>query len=285
MKRIAQLPEPEQLTFYRSRRPDSNWEEMRDDALDGGMAAHRAVKRTTVAQQRCLCAFCEMKICDVVPDLQQDEPMPGIRIEHFHPKSDRSDGANWSLVWTNLWAVCPGGDTWQPDATGDSRHRKKQRLENLSCDAFKNHQINRNQLHANPSGRILSPDSIPPFPLLFQYTTDGKMEPDEHACKQIAIAPNHFSSTFELAQSTITHLNLNCTRLAKLRSEVVEEMDDFFSSLREAEPDGGRQTLAAYAAQLFSAEPRKSWPEFFSLFRWLLGDIAEQRLQDIGFAG
>lgn len=218
MKRITQLPEPEQLTLFRSTRPDSTWEEMRDNALDGGMAAHRAVKRTTVAQQRCLCAFCEMKIWDWVPDLQQDEPMPGIRIEHFHPKSDRSEGTNWSLVWTNLMAVCPGGDTWQPDATDDPRPRKKQRLENLSCDAFKNRQINRNQLHANPTGWILSPNSIPASPLLFQYTTDGKMEPDQHACKQIAIAPNQFSSTFEVLQSTITHLNLNSTRSANPRS-------------------------------------------------------------------
>lgn len=285
MKRVAQLPEPDALAEYRTQRQDSTWEEMRDDAIDGGMAAHRAVKRTTLAQQRCLCAFSEMKDHNVVPDLATDHNIANVRIEHFHPKSDKSIGTNWNLVWTNLWAVCFGGDYWPPMALPDPKHRVEPRHENLSCDAFKNGQVTRGRLSVQPEGWMLSPDLIPAFPRLFQYTTDGRIEPDSNTCKQVQIQGNQFTTTLELVENTITHLNLNCTRLSRLRNDVLDEIDAFVAERREAEPDNGPQILAGYAENIFNEDPTQPWPEFFTLYRWLLGDAAEQRLQEIGFVG
>jgi uncharacterized protein (TIGR02646 family) len=138
MKRIAQFPEPQSLNEYRTTRPQSSWDELRNDALDGGMAAHRAIKRRTLAQQRCLCAYCEQRIHDHVPDSLSDDNIANIRIEHFHPKSDKTTNTNWNLVWENLWAVCDGGDNWPPMALPDPNQRVEPRSENLSCDAFKN---------------------------------------------------------------------------------------------------------------------------------------------------
>jgi hypothetical protein len=66
---------------------------------------------------------------------------------------------------------------------------------------------------------------------------------------------------------------------------VLYEVDDLLERLRDAEPDNGPQNLAEYAAFIFPDDPRQPWPEFFSLFRWLLGGAAEQRLQQIEFAG
>lgn len=285
MKRINQFPEPAALAAFRTRRPGSTWDEMRDDAIDGGMAAYRSVKSTTLAQQRCLCAFCEMKDHNVVPDAETDQKITNVRIEHFHPKGDSSAETNWHLMWTNLWAVCFGGDNWPPMAPPDHRHRVMPRHENLSCDAFKNGQVERGRLSAKPEGWILSPDLIPAFPCLFKYTTSGNVEPDSTTCQQVAIPGNRLGTTTEIVQNTITHLNLNCTRLSRLRSEVMEEVDEYLAGLREADPHNGRQIVAEYAANIFSPNPKQPWPEFFSLYRWLLGDAAEQRLQEIGFAG
>jgi len=285
MKRIAQLPEPRALAIYRTHCPNSTWDEMKDDAIAGGMAAHRSIKRTTLAQQRCLCAFCEIKDHNAVPDLTIDQNIAHVRIEHFHPKSDRSTETNWNLIWTNLWAVCFGGDYWPPMATPDHRHRVDPRQENLSCDAFKNGQIERGQLAIQPAGWILSPDLIPAFPCLFKFTTSGRIEPDSDTCQQVLIQGNRFSTTRELVENTITHLNLNCTRLSRLRRDVMDEIDAYFADRRESDPENGPQIAASYAAKVFNEDPTQPWPEFFTLYRWLLGYAAEQRLQEIGFTG
>ena len=285
MKRIARLPEPSSLASYRYQCPNSSWDEMRNEPLHGGMAAHRAIRRVTLAQQRCLCAFCERRLQSEVPDLEQDDHVADLRIEHFHPKSDCRANINWHLVWANLWAVCDGGDNWPPGAPPDPKSRVEPRSENLSCDAFKNRQIQKGKLSEQPEGWLLAPDSLPAFPSLFAFSSDGQIRPDDAACNSHQIPGNQYGSTRELVSATILHLNLNCTRLSRLRENVLYEVDDLLEMLRNAELDNGPQKVAEYAEFIFPDDPRHPWPEFFSLFRWLLGGAAEQRLQQIGFVG
>lgn len=285
MKRIAQRPEPQSLNDFRENRPQSSWEELRNDAEVGGMAAHRAIKRTSLAQQRCLCAFCEQRIHEQVPDLFFDENIPNIRIEHFHPKSDQTTETNWNLVWGNLWAVCHGGDSWPPMAIPNPKQRVEPKSENLSCDAFKNKQIEIGKLPLQPEGWMLSPDLIPAFPTLFRYSTEGEILADETACAGFAINGNQFATTNALVNATIARLNLNCPRLSRLRESVIYELEDMFLDLSEGEPDRGAELFAKYAENTFKDDPQQPWPEYFSLYRWYLGVAAETRLQQIGYAG
>lgn len=285
MKRVARLPEPQQLTDYRTQCPESTWKELCEDPLDGGMSAHRAIKRTTLAQQRCLCAFCEQRIYNEVPDLSINHNIASIRTEHFHPKSDKSTDTNWHLIWENLWAVCDGGDNWPPMALADPRQRVEPKHENKSCDAFKNDQVISGKLSQQPEGWLLAPDSIPAFPNLFRFSTKGEIKADADVLAVVIIQGNRLPSTEMLVEATITHLNLNCSRLSRLREAVIEELDIAFFERMESEPDRGPEIMADFASYIFVVDPQKPWPEYFSLYRWYLGDAAEARLQQIGYTG
>src|SRR4051794_17876168 len=82
---------------------------MRNDPHHGGQQAYRDIKRTLVRAQRCLCAFCEMRIADGTDNAALDARKSEQRVEHFHPKDDTVRPPNWALHWPNLWTVCLGG--------------------------------------------------------------------------------------------------------------------------------------------------------------------------------
>ena len=151
---------------------------MRNDSLHGGQQAYLDVKRSLIRGQRDLCAYCEIRLADGLDDQAIDAKRHEQRVEHFHPKSDNSDPLNWALHWLNLWAVCLGGSDRPPAGVPADPLRFQEPLPaNLSCDAFKEGQIERGRLPASPEGWILSPDEVPAFPILFQYAPSGMPEP------------------------------------------------------------------------------------------------------------
>lgn len=283
MKRCKKLPEPASLETYRQAQPQGTWENMRDDPFYGGQEAYREIKSRLVRGQRCLCAYCEIKIAENTDEESIRERTHLQRIEHFHPKADRDSSKNWALKWSNLWAVCQGGSKNLP---GDTTHYLLPLPENLSCDAFKDHQIDGGRLSKNPEGWILAPDEIPAFPLLFGFSPAGVPEPNLENCETVVLTKNNHSDTATMVSETIKHLNLGCTRLSNARRIVKAQLEKKIERARKKSPGvAPQEVLFLLAQRLFSSNTDSPWSHFFSLIRWRLGDVAEQHLRSIGYEG
>jgi len=287
VKRCQKLPEPATLTAYRQAQPAGTWDEMRDDAMHGGQQAYRDIKRILTRGQRCLCAYCEGRIAQGTTDEELDARRDQQCVEHFHPKEDRNHPPNWALHWSNLWAVCDGGAKRPPTGEAIDAMRYLPPLpENLSCDAFKGHQIRTGRLDMNPDGWILKPDEIPAFPLLFQFAPDGTPEAHPRNCAAVTVANNKHQDTATLVSETIRHLNLGCPRLNRNRRIAKDQLRKQIQQVRKRtrgiQP---RDALLLLARRLFSQRAESPWPEYFTLIRWHLGEPAEEHLRAIQFAG
>lgn len=287
MKTGRKMEEPSTLTAYRAACPESTWNEMRDNPFHGGQSAYRDIKTTLVRGQRCLCAYCETRIADGTTDHEINARKTEQRVEHFHPKEDVDRPPNWALHWPNLWAVCHGGSDWPPEGEPLNPARHEQPLgENLSCDAFKARQIESGQLNNSPEGWVLAPHEIPPFPLLFQFAPDGTPEPHVANCQNVLIPGNNHSDTETIVAQTITHLNLGCSRLNRVRRIARAQLEKRIETDRRANP--GRPAddiMLRLVRRLFSETPESPWPEFFTLIRWRLRETAERRLQEMRYSG
>ena len=125
MKKLYKSPPPNELTTYAASYPTDRWDDFCTHAAEDQRPGddYRAIKRRLIDDQGGLCGYCEQKVGDHDSSLQ--------RIEHYHPKSDKSDQAvNWALLWPNILLVCTGGE-------GDGANYSLPK--NLSCDAHKNH--------------------------------------------------------------------------------------------------------------------------------------------------
>ena len=282
MKQCKKLPEPDSLTGYRAANPDATWDEMRDDAHHDGMRAAQETKVILVRGQRCLCAFCECLLADDCTEDSIQARRSEQRVEHFQPKSsDRPP--NWDLLWSNLWAVCRGGSTQTDEEKRTGLHPLP---DNLSCDSFKDHQLTCGRLPAVPSGWILAPDEIPAFPLIFEFSPTGVPEPHYENCESITFPSNQYLTSRELVEKTIEHLNLGCFRLAEKRRIAKARLENRIEQARRNSPgSSAKEVMLNLARTLFSATPDSPWPEFFTLIRWRLGDVAEERLKSIDYDG
>jgi len=283
VKRCLKLAEPPLLTAYRAVKQDATWDELRNDAFDQGQQAAREVKTTLVRGQRCLCAFCETHIAEGTSDGEIDARKRDQRVEHFHPKSDPSRPPNWNLHWPNLWGVCLGGS----DKSAIQQQADIYPLpENLSCDAFKDHQIRAGKLSSHPEGWIMAPDEVPALTLLFQYAPNGAPEPHMQNCAATVLPNNNFDDTASLVANTILHLNLGCARLNAQRLVVKKHLEKEITLARQrAGGQTSQQAMMVVVRRFFRQDPASPWSHFFSLVRSRLGDVAEQHLQSIGYQG
>lgn len=245
MKRVEKSAEPQSLADFRTACPDATWEQMRNDALHNGQQAYADCRSHTSEDQRGLCAYCEI-------GLNKDQPHK-CRVEHIHPKSDNSSGHNWHLDWQNLLSVCNGGEK---DGCAETPLP-----ENLSCDA-----------HKNNSHLAVSPLDIPAFPNVFAFD-----KANWHLHADLAICASTGLDADKLEQSIET-LNLNCTRLTRLRREVLFAIERRKKILREKRysPENAAPILAQDFFQ-------HRWPEFFTTIRCCLGDAAEDYLRSINY--
>ncbi|MFN0055151.1 MAG: hypothetical protein ACKV0T_23505 [Planctomycetales bacterium] len=171
MKTCVKSAEPAALSEFRRACPKASWKELKDDALHGGQAAFQDINRTTLLDQRCLCARCEIYLAFGTALAATNATKANRRIEHFHPKSDFGGELNWGLHWPNLWAVCQGGTQRPPEGEPlNIEHFLSPLPDNLSCDASKDHHIDNGRLPVRLEGYILAPDEVPPFPPLFVFT-------------------------------------------------------------------------------------------------------------------
>ena len=262
MKKINKTPGPNPLTAYAEDNPDGNW----DDGFrnHNGGEDYQTVRRLILEDQGGLCAYCETGLKELPPHKQ--------RVEHFHPKSDKSNpGKNWALDWKNILGVCIGGD--------DSDKETHPLPQNLSCDSHKNHLANKGKLPEPCEGWLINPLSIVASPCLFDLDKrTGELIPYGDACENVEIEGNQTESTQAMVQKTIDILNLNCDRLNQQRIKV---LNAYNSQIKEARKNNDKRCFSKMAKRWF----REKWPSFFTTRRILLGKHAETYLEQIGFQG
>ena len=247
MKRVEKSAEPQSLTAFRTACPNATWEQMRNDALHNGQQTYADCRSQAGGDQRGLCAYCEML-------LNEDQPHK-CRVEHIHPKSDDSSGHNWHLDWQNLLCVCNGGETEGCAETPLP--------ENLSCDA-----------HKKDSHLAVNPLDIPAFPNVFAFDkANWHLHADPAACALAGLDVG-------LLEQSIKTLNLNCHRLARLRREVLFDIERRKKILRDK-----HYTPEKAAPILANGYFQTQWPEFFTTIRCCLGPDAEEYLRSINYKG
>ena len=270
MKRVLKGNEPLSLRTFRTAVPSGQWQYMRDDALFGGQQAYADCRKSTIADQGGLCAFCEI-------DIRDNDPLK-CHVEHFHPKSDISPTKNWALDWNNLLGVCNGGSYAHTPTPG---HYLAPRDENLSCDQHKDQMIQRGKLPNACEGWILNPLQLCSQPSIFQLAlSTGKLGAHPINCGLISINGNKHASTEALVEYTIDMLNLNCDRLLKSRLVIIRHIENAKKRQRQLgfnAADG----LTNLSREYF----RRRWLGFFSTYRICLGNSAEAHLTSIGYQG
>jgi uncharacterized protein (TIGR02646 family) len=264
MKRVAKSNEPHELLAYRQAQPLSNWEGMRNDALNGGMQTYDAIVAALEADQGGICAYCEIKI---------SRSANTTRVEHFVPKALPDPSINWALNWDNLLATCMGGS----QRRSDPRHFLEPPIENLSCDAHKERALGTINCH----GLLLNPLFLPamPLPMRLEHST-GHWHVHEANANAISIPGNTYGTVEKLVNESIRILNLNCTRLARNRLAILRQLEREIQQASKARLD-----KSVFMLNLCRRYLGPRYREFFSVYRFRLGDFAEEYLQSIGYNG
>ncbi len=262
MKRSNKSNPPNALTAYATRYPNNDWDN--DLRNDQNGDTYKTIKQLVFSDQGYLCAYCESLISENMPDKQ--------RVEHFHPKSDKSNPTkNWALDWNNIIGVCCGGE--------DVDRTKHALPANLSCDAYKNHSITKNKLPTICEGHLINPLQMPAFPNLFVLDKrTGELKPNVENCAQVTFTDNQHETTTELIEKTIEYLNLNCDRLNQQRLAVFHQYE---RQVKKAKQLNDKNYYSKLASQWF----QKQWPSYFTTRRILLGHHAETCLQNLAFNG
>jgi len=254
VKRVLPLTEPTLgLRKFLSDEKNGNWEQFRNyvDYYDSNRnSAYKELMLALEYRQRGLCAYCEIDLKDI--DRQ---------IDHFHPKSDKPEGVDWTFIYTNLFAACKGGD--YPFAPESKRFLKPAK-KNLSCGAYRGNKVLNDD--------ILNPAELPTTPSVFLVNDAGEIKVDMAACKTAVIHDDR-------AQATIDKLNLNCTRLKNARSEIWRKLEEDFQLLTE-EGESDSEALSKLASDYLLPDEKGKLQEFFTTIRSYCGHYSESLLQD-----
>jgi uncharacterized protein (TIGR02646 family) len=177
MKRVPVLEdEPAELAQWRAANPE-------DDASTGSNAkgawdrfkssgAYRPLVDRLMARQQGLCGYCEQRLYDdgrplVVNDYQ---------VEHVLAKSG---GSGRVLDWQNF-LLCCGGGTWKHQRDPTRYHPSPRGKTNVSCGQAKG------DVDIDAS---CDPRSLPWHEPVVRVDIDGRMRPDEDACRRLGIDP------------------------------------------------------------------------------------------------
>ncbi len=267
MKTIINSFPPNELTLFVELYPAADWEnDFRNYSVSPNPAGHdyKEIKKKLIVDQGGLCAYCEKPIHSDGEHRQ--------RVEHIHPKSDNSNPAvNWGLVWTNVLAVCTGGETENKEV-----HPLPA---NLSCDAHKNHCMQGKKSVMQLLDQIFNPLHLPVFPCLFDFEKHtGKLVPNENVCSEIdSLLELAIGDTMNRLIKTIQLLNLNCDRLTTERRLVLFQYNQEVAKACKLDDNN-------FKIKLSHKWFNKKWPSFFTTRRILLGNAAENYLQSIEYA-
>lgn len=253
-KLLKSQPTPTHLDAYLTANPNDDWEQFKGNDRDG----HEQVKGALKADQRGLCAYCEIDLL-----AGNGHGLDDFRVEHFIPQAPHNPPPNHALDWQNMLAVCSGGNARY--VADPQRFTSPE----CSCDVPKQNN--------NWMGIVLDPiNDIPAFPLLFAYQEhDGQMQVSD-SC------PAHL---VDKATNSISNFNLKTRSfLNRSRKAVIDQLRVEIEARLDA---GGAESVAAdqLAQVYFQSGTTATWPAFFSCIRWYLGPAAERHLQSINYQG
>ncbi|MGJ0479925.1 retron system putative HNH endonuclease [Pantoea agglomerans] len=255
MKKINKGSEPNRLGVFRSAYPQALWEKEKnsvEEAFRCCSARYHETQQQLRSDQGNLCAYCEQDLLSGTNGALDD-----CRIEHFHPKSKMREGEpNWNLEWSNLLAVCCGGNQKK---VINSHERFDIDPKTHSCDVHKGDRILDNL--------ILNPLNMPEASVWLFRRSTGEIYASKQLCQKLGVV-------FEAANQTIEELNLNSPRLMRFRKGVLNNINDLVTeSLRRGKSID--QAMSASAVSLLRKNKAGDWPSFFSVFRFYLGEQAE----------
>ena len=248
MKRIRKSACPEKLAAFAASSPLADWDQFRKKP-----GRYQQVARQIRQDQHNLCAYCEIDLRKSPGNGQEDD----FRIEHFYPKKPHNPPPNHALDWQNLMGVCHGGsarNVAERFTPGD-----------YCCDVDKGKH--------DWSEHLLDPlRDIPAYPALFQFS---------ESTGEIQVNMAHCPSALQAkAQSSITLLKLNASRLRRFRREILTELNlKIAALLAEGSSTEEAERLVALA------ELSDGLPRFFTCVRWYLDQSAEDLLHQIDYQG
>ena len=254
MKTINKGIEPNRLGVFRSASPDALWEKDKSigEAFRCCSARYQETQQQLRTDQGNLCAYCEQDLLSGTNGSLDD-----CRIEHFHPKSKRELGEpNWGLEWTNLLAVCCGGNQ---SKVVNSEQRFDTKLENYSCDVPKGDLV--------LDTIIFNPLSLPHFNIWKFHRSTGLIDVNKSACEAQGL-------DVEMARQTIKELNINSPRIMRARKMILDDLNNRITE-RISYGQSIEQARGFLAASLFRKNTAGDWPSFFSTIRFYLGQQAE----------
>jgi uncharacterized protein (TIGR02646 family) len=250
VKLVKKSTSPPLLESYVNKNPNSTWEDLKNSR-----ARYNQIAKALKADQRGLCAYCEIDLLEKT----SDSTVSDFRVEHFFPKSPHAPPPNWALDWSNMYGSCHGGS--QSDVEDSQRFTKP----DFCCDVPKSDN--------DWTNLILDPArDIPAFPIIFNYDESGNIAVGDECPKPLRLK----------AQGSIDKLCLNARRLTRWREQTIDGMRDSIEALvQEGNEIEDARDIVAQA--LFS--PTGFWPRFFTCARWYLDHSAEKQLQAIAYAG
>lgn len=260
MKKINKTPSPNALTDFAEQSPTASWDEFKNE---NNGKDYDMISQQIFADQGYLCAYCESRVNVTWKNIGKEESTEKPRIEHFHPKSDKSD-KNWGLDWNNLVGICIGGED-----RGDVHPLPA----NLSCDAYKNYLFSKKRIDEKTENHFLNPlTDIPATPCLFDF--------NKRTGELIVNPKIDDNSTLNKAfiKKTIENLNLNCDRLTQQRLVILR---DYNREIKKGREKNDKDIFSKLAQKWF----QNKWPRFFTTRRILLHRSAEEYLEAINYDG
>jgi len=255
MKKINKDEEPNRLGAFKAAHPHALWERDKDSTVEAFRccsARYQETQQQLRTDQGNLCAYCEQDLLSGTNGALED-----CRIEHFHPKSKRQPGEpNWGLEWSNLLAVCCGGNQSRvinPEQRFDTEPK------NYSCDVPKGDKI----LDAT----ILNPLNLPNLNIWKFHRSTGHISVNEGFCISLGL-------NVEIAYQTIEELNLNSPRLIRFRKTVLDNLNHLITE-RLKQGQEVEHAINSIAISVFRKNKAGDWPPFFSATRFYLGQQVE----------
>lgn len=259
MKRVSKnINTPLELNTFFEENPDETWENFKDKCQTGYAEVLKEIKQN----QGGVCCYCEIDFYDE-RGIRDD-----FRVEHFHPKSDKSNpDINWNLMWTNLLGCCLGGS--------DRYVLKEERF--ISENKHRHSDVLKGD--NNWDDEILNPLSIPAFPLIFKVGSQGIMKVLENNCEDAGVDIVKATNCLDEKK-----LNLNSPILTKWREAVIVNLDDELQKAWEITEDYEKAMFDTISTYL-SKDDNDNFHPFFTTIRSHFEEDAEEFLRSIDFNG
>jgi len=209
MKTCLKGAVPILLEQYQIDNPSADWEQFKNECQQG----YKDVQDQLYLDQGNLCCYCEIDTKQGLGVGNDD-----FRVEHFHPKSNKSEKSNidnasrnWALDWQNMLGCCHGGSI---NTVIDNETRFVPKHAERHSDVLKGNLI--------WDDEILNPLKIPAFPILFQANRrDGSLSVHEDNC--------HDAEVDIVRANNCLHpekLNLNSAHLNSLRKATLDALNE-----------------------------------------------------------